>query len=63
VIGIPDDGVRDIPDVSIFASDGAAWYQSYALCYTNPATYGAQCKGDPKKWAGPQDDIQNGGTS
>jgi subtilase family serine protease len=38
VIGIPDDGVRDIPDVSIFASDGAAWYQSYALCYTNPAT-------------------------
>jgi subtilase family serine protease len=63
VVGIPNDGVRDVPDVSMFASDGAAWHQSYALCYTNPNTYGAPCKGDPGTWAGPQNYIQNGGTS
>ena len=63
VIGIPADGVRDVPDVSMFASDGVAWNQSFALCYTNPHTYGAPCKGDPATWAGPQDDLQNGGTS
>jgi subtilase family serine protease len=64
VIGIPNDGVRDVPDVSMFASDGGAWNQSYALCYTDPRTYGTKsCGGDPRKWAGPQDTIQNGGTS
>ncbi len=59
VIGIPADGVRDVPDVSMFAADGSVWHQSYALCYSNPHTYGTQCKGDPGKWAGPG----NGGTS
>ena len=58
-IGIPVDGVHDVPDVSMFASDGAAWNQSYALCYSDPRTYGTPCKGDPGKWAGPG----NGGTS
>jgi subtilase family serine protease len=59
VPGIPADGVRDVPDVSIFASDGSVWSQSYALCYSNPNTYGTPCKGNPGKWAGPG----NGGTS
>jgi len=59
VIGIPNDGVRDVPDVSIFASDGTVWNQSYALCYSDPRTYGVPCKGNPGKWAGPG----NGGTS
>ena len=59
VIGIPADGVRDVPDVSIFASDGNVWNQSYALCYSDPRTYGTPCKGNPGKWAGPG----NGGTS
>lgn len=59
VIGIPNDGVRDVPDVSIFASDGATWQQSFALCYSDPRTYGTPCVGDPGTWAGPG----NGGTS
>ncbi|HTV33548.1 MAG TPA: S53 family peptidase [Methylocella sp.] len=59
VIGIPKDGVRDVPDVSIFASDGTVWNQSYALCYSDPRTYGVPCNGNPGKWAGPG----NGGTS
>jgi subtilase family serine protease len=59
IIGIPADGVRDVPDVSMFASDGVAWNQSYALCYSDPRTYGTPCKGNPGKWAGPG----NGGTS
>ena len=59
VLGIPADGVRDVPDVSMFASDGSVWHQSYALCYSNPKTYGTPCKGDPGNWAGPG----NGGTS
>jgi hypothetical protein len=59
VLGIPADGVRDVPDVSMFASDGSVWSQSYALCYSNKNTYGTPCKGDPGKWAGPG----NGGTS
>jgi len=59
VIGIPHDGVRDVPDVSMFASDGAAWNQSYALCYSDPRTYGTPCTGNPGNWAGPG----NGGTS
>ncbi len=59
VVGIPADGVRDVPDVSMFASDGTVWHQSYALCYSDPRTYGNPCKGNPGKWAGPG----NGGTS
>jgi subtilase family serine protease len=58
-VGNPDDYVRDVPDVSIFASDGNVWHQSYALCYSDPRTYGTACKGNPGKWAGPG----NGGTS
>jgi hypothetical protein len=58
-IGIPADGARDVPDVSMSSSDGTVWNQSFALCYSDPRTYGAQCKGNPGKWAGPG----NGGTS
>jgi subtilase family serine protease len=43
----------------MFASDGAAWNQSYALCYSDPHTYGTPCTGNPGNWAGPG----NGGTS
>jgi subtilase family serine protease len=52
VIGIPDDGVRDVPDVSLFASDGAIWKHWYIFCYSNRKTYGSPCTGDPGKWAG-----------
>lgn len=52
VAGIPSDGVRDVPDVSLFASDGAIWKHWYIMCYSNPRTYGSPCKGDPGNWAG-----------
>lgn len=45
VIGIPADGVRDIPDVSLFASDGTAWNRQYAICFSDPNNYGVPCTG------------------
>jgi len=52
VIGVPDDSVRDVPDVSLFASDGAIWKHWYIFCYSDPRTYGSPCTGDPRNWAG-----------
>ena len=57
VIGIPADGVRDVPDVSLFAADGT-WRHQYLLCFSDPGNGGAACTGDPAKW-GPG----GGGTS
>jgi subtilase family serine protease len=55
VIGIPADGVRDIPDISLFASDGTVWNRQYALCYSDPNHDGVPCVGttaaDIDKWA------------
>jgi subtilase family serine protease len=45
VIGIPADGVRDIPDVSLFASDGPVWARQYAICFSDPNNYGVPCTG------------------
>jgi subtilase family serine protease len=50
---MPADGVRDIPDVSMFASDGAAWGHYAIVCFTDPAASdSAPCTGDPGNWAG-----------
>jgi len=69
VYGNPRDGVRDLPDVSLFASDGfwgffyysyGVWGHYYVVCYSNlSATYvaGRPCVGDPSNWTG------SGGTS
>jgi subtilase family serine protease len=55
VIGIPADGVRDIPDVSLFASDGEVWDRQYAICFSDPNNYGVPCAGtttaDIDNWA------------
>jgi subtilase family serine protease len=56
--GIPNDGVRDIPDVSMFASDGAAWGHYLVICFSDLVNGGAPCRGTPDNWAGPY-----GGTS
>jgi hypothetical protein len=37
VSGIPADGVRDLPDVSFFASDGFLSYSSYLICVSEVA--------------------------
>jgi subtilase family serine protease len=51
----PADGVRDIPDVSLFASNGVAWGHSYVFCWSDPSnTYAGKaepCTGAPSTWS------------
>lgn len=49
--GIPNDGVRDIPDVSLFAANGL-WLHFYPLCFSDPAEGGVPCTGAPNTWLG-----------
>jgi subtilase family serine protease len=54
--GNPSDGVRDIPDVALFASNGF-WDAYYVVCWSNPNTApavggGFTCTGAPSTWAG-----------
>jgi len=51
VPGIPNDGVRDIPDISLFASNNF-WGHYYVYCFTDPNNGGAPCTGAPDSWAG-----------
>ena len=51
LVGNPADGVRDIPDVSLFAANGV-WGHYYVYCYTNTKEGGAACTGAPSGWAG-----------
>ena len=51
LIGNPSDGVRDIPDVSLFSANGA-WGHYYAFCFSDPNNYGVSCSGTPDTWAG-----------
>jgi subtilase family serine protease len=55
VLGNPNDGVRDVPDVSMFAADGI-WNHFFVFCNSDPAT-GVGCVGVPSNWGG------GGGTS
>jgi subtilase family serine protease len=57
LVGIPADGVRDVPDISLFASDGSAWNHNYATCFTDP-NGGGSCGGNPVTWT-----ANAGGTS
>jgi len=54
--GVPNDGVRDIPDVSLFAANGV-WGHAYVYCYSDPANGGMPCVGHPNNWSA------GGGTS
>jgi subtilase family serine protease len=53
LFGNPKDGVRDIPDVSLFAANGL-WGHYYVFCYSDPTPgfFGAPCVGDPANWSG-----------
>ncbi len=53
VFGNPSDGVRDLPDVSLFAANGVFGHY-YVFCYSQPAkgSGGAPCTGDPANWSG-----------
>jgi len=52
--GNPNDGVRDIPDITMFASNGF-WGHYYVFCYSDPTAGfgGSPCTaGHPELWAG-----------
>jgi len=51
VLGNPSDGVRDTPDVSLFAADGL-WSHYYVFCWSDISGGGASCGGDPSAWSG-----------
>jgi subtilase family serine protease len=51
VPGIPNDGVRDVPDVSLFAANGV-WGHYYVFCFSDPNNGGVPCVGSPGNWAG-----------
>ena len=51
LVGNPADGVRDIPDVSLFAANGV-WGHYYVYCYSNTRGEGVACTGAPSGWAG-----------
>ena len=56
LVGVPADGVRDIPDVSLMASNGF-WGEYYAACISNPADGTAAegfapCGANPADWTG-----------
>jgi subtilase family serine protease len=56
VPGIQNDGVRDIPDVALFAADGV-WNHFYIFCFSDLVNGGSPCVGPPNFWSG------EGGTS
>jgi subtilase family serine protease len=51
LVGNPADGVRDIPDVSLFAANGV-WGHYYVFCDSDTRDDGAKCSGAPSGWSG-----------
>jgi subtilase family serine protease len=53
IYGNPADGVRDIPDVAMFASSGV-WGHFTTICYSDTTNGGAACTGSPSAttWSG-----------
>ncbi|HEY8010748.1 MAG TPA: S53 family peptidase [Rudaea sp.] len=49
VVGLANDGVRDLPDVSLFAANGL-WSHAYVVCYSDIANSGKSCAGAPSSW-------------
>ena len=50
LVGNPADGVRDLPDVSLFAANGV-WGHYYIYCDSDTAD-GVACAGAPSSWSG-----------
>ncbi|HEV3277149.1 MAG TPA: protease pro-enzyme activation domain-containing protein [Terriglobia bacterium] len=51
IFGNPADGVRDVPDVSLFGSNGL-WSHYVVLCYSDTTNGGTSCAGAPSTWSG-----------
>jgi hypothetical protein len=50
VFGNPADGVRDLPDVSLFAANGV-WGHAYVFCNTDPNGGGPCPSSNPASWS------------
>ncbi|MGA8763751.1 MAG: protease pro-enzyme activation domain-containing protein [Candidatus Sulfotelmatobacter sp.] len=51
IFGNPADGVRDIPDVSMFAANGV-WSHYTVICFSDASGGGVPCTGAPSGWPG-----------
>ena len=51
IFGNPADGVRDVPDVSLFAANGL-WGHFIMICYSDASQGGVPCTGAPVNWVG-----------
>jgi hypothetical protein len=51
LLGNPADGVRDLPDVSLFAANGV-WGHYFVFCFSDPNNEGKGCSGAPSSWNG-----------
>src|SRR4051812_861834 len=51
LFGNPGDGVRDIPDVSLFGSNGI-WGHYIIICFSDKTGGGVPCTGNPSGWIG-----------
>ena len=51
IVGNTADGVRDIPDVALFAANGV-WGHYYVFCDSDVNDQGAACTGAPSGWSG-----------
>jgi subtilase family serine protease len=51
VFGNPADGLRDIPDVAMFASNGF-WGHYMVTCFSDTGNGGTSCAGAPSTWSG-----------
>ncbi len=51
LVGVPADGVRDLPDVSLFAANGV-WGHYYVYCDSDTGDGGHACTGAPSGWSG-----------
>jgi subtilase family serine protease len=51
IFGNPADGVRDVPDVSLFAANGV-WGHYIPICYADTKNGGKPCTGAPSTWFG-----------
>jgi len=51
IFGNPADGVRDIPDVSLFAANGL-WGHYVTICFSDTTNGGTPCSGAPSTWSG-----------
>jgi subtilase family serine protease len=51
IFGNPTDGVRDVPDVSLFAANGV-WGHYIIICASDTGSGGVSCSGAPSTWFG-----------